>query len=69
MADRKVYCVRDVETGKILYDHSSFKRVYYSRFAFAENASYRHKKRTANAENRKLEIVEFRLEETACWEV
>lgn len=70
-SDERVYCIRDTETGKLVYDMGSQGRnkKYWTSFAFAENAIRNYNKRTVNPRYGKLEIVEFQLEEIASYDV
>ena len=66
---RTIYAIRDTRTGQLVYDITSKHRLYYTRFAYAENTIKAYRKRLAKPNHGELEIVEFELEEIATYEV
>lgn len=71
MANEKqvVYVVRDTETGELVSDITSSRRVYYKHFANAENVIGIYRERKSKPKHGKLEIVEFALQEVASYAV
>lgn len=65
----KIYAIRDTRTGQLVYDITSRHKLYYTRYAYAENTVNAYRKRTSKPKHGELEIVEFALEEIACYEV
>ena len=39
---RTIYAIRDTRTGQLVYDITSKHRLYYTRFAYAENTIREH---------------------------
>ncbi len=66
---RTIYAIRDTRTGQLVYDITSKHRLYYTRFAYAENTINAYRKRLSKPKHGELEIVEFELEEIAAYEV
>jgi hypothetical protein len=66
---RLIYAIRDTRTGQLVYDITSKHRLYYTKFAYAENTINAYRNRLVKPKHGELEIVEFELEEIAAYEV
>lgn len=66
---RLIYAIRDTRTGQLVYDITSKHRLYYTKYAYAENTINAYRKRLAKPKHGELEIVEFALDEVAAYAV
>lgn len=66
---RLIYAIRDTRTGKFVVDLTSRHKLYYTKYAYAENTIREYRKKYGKTRYDNLEIVEFALEEVACYAV
>ena len=71
MANEKklIYAIRDARTGNLVFDLTSRHKLYYTRYSYAENTIREYRRKYGKTRYYSLEIVEFELEEVACYAV
>lgn len=70
MAEKRlIYAIRDTQTGQLVFDITSRHKLYYTRYAYAENTIRAYRERKAKPKHGELEIVQFELEEVATYAV
>ena len=66
---RLIYAIRDTETGELVSDINSARRLFYKHFANAENTILAYHNRLSKPKHGELEVVEFEIEEVAAYRV
>lgn len=66
---RLIYAIRDTSNGQLVFDITSRHKLYYAKYAYAENTINAYRKRLSKPKHGELEIVEFALEEVASYAV
>jgi hypothetical protein len=64
---RLIYAIRDARTGKLVFDLTSRHKLYYTKYAYAENTIHEYRRKYGKTKYEKLEIVEFALDEVTCY--
>lgn len=66
---RLIYAIRNTRTGEFVHDLTSRHKLYYTKYAYAENTIREYRRKYGKGRYGELEIVEFAMEEVACYAI